>query len=706
MTGVPSGSQVTAAYLYWETLGNGQNGTFNGNNISGIRLGTVTSPCWLPPFIDVYRADVLSLLSPSGNASYPVAFPDSGNFSIAPSTEGAALVIVYTRADLPSKGIVIYDGAYTQTSGTPTFDLTIQGFTTAASISPQAKLTHIVGDGQPFSETLSFNGTTLGSPTNPFGGFQGPLWDDPTFDVSALVPGGASSVTTSVRWPFTPGNSNDCLTWGAVLFSTTTGQTSTATAHVEVLDPVPDLLSGPSVELPNIAANLNDLATKGTPRAGIATDGLAKLVLRFTAPAAAQVTFQLGDENGVAVAGGDDYGNLTDLYGLPLSNAVSIQTTSIGAGKYMAFALYRAPTHFVRNGYNDSSANQRAVTICVTTVRSSTCPSGATTRINIFRPPVVLVHGIWADPTSWDQFSLSSSTDCVDSGPFYACRADYGTQNAANGNQSSDKFNVSAPTVGSAIRQFIANFKRDKHAAAIHADVIAHSMGGDLVRVLPLCNTAVYQDCVFDYFLDSNFRAGDIGRVITIATPHFGSPLANAMWDNRTTSCTFGIWPFTKTATVTDLLAGVNLTIAGAVEDLRENVAPITTLTSHHPPFGIHFFVGTAATADETIVNAKLLQFVNDHCGSVFTGANIRSVFHNNDSDIIVSAPSQRGNLTSGATGTTDFDQHVIHTGKLNRDIHDPITLQIQLPSPPELTLKALGDAVIALLTGGIFIVP
>src|SRR5437879_1984699 len=38
MTGVPAGAQIRAAYLYWETLGNGQIGSFNGTVLSGIPL--------------------------------------------------------------------------------------------------------------------------------------------------------------------------------------------------------------------------------------------------------------------------------------------------------------------------------------------------------------------------------------------------------------------------------------------------------------------------------------------------------------------------------------------------------------------------------------------------------------------------------------------------------------------------------------------
>lgn len=125
MTGVPSGAHVVAAYLYWETLGNGQSGIFNGYSVLGVSLGTVSSPCWSIPLITVYRSDVTGLLSTTGNGAYRVQFPHSGNIDIAPSTEGASLLIVYQGVGLPLTSISVYDGAYTLRTENPTFSLTI-----------------------------------------------------------------------------------------------------------------------------------------------------------------------------------------------------------------------------------------------------------------------------------------------------------------------------------------------------------------------------------------------------------------------------------------------------------------------------------------------------------------------------------------------------------------------------------------------------
>jgi len=108
---------------------------------------------------------------------------------------------------------------------------TMQGFYQAAA-TPIAKLTHIVGNGQPNkSESVSLNGAPLLSlygTLPPFPGIYnqnlisptgGGSWDNPTWSVpTGAVLGNVSSATTSV----TPnGSGSGCVDWGAVIFSTT-----------------------------------------------------------------------------------------------------------------------------------------------------------------------------------------------------------------------------------------------------------------------------------------------------------------------------------------------------------------------------------------------------------------------------------------------------------------------------------------------------
>lgn len=213
--GIPNGATIVAGYLYWETLGNGQSGSFSGHGIAGTPLGTTVSPCWPEPTITVYRADVTSLLAAGGNGSYAVTFPDSGDMSTAPSTEGASLIVVYKADGAKGRTILQYDGAVTipfdgRSVDGSSFSMVISGFPPAPS-KPEARITYVIGDGQGFGSSLSFNGSAL---TNTISGSNGPLWDNLTFDVSNLITTGDTQATT-----FSP-IINDCLTFGAVMFST------------------------------------------------------------------------------------------------------------------------------------------------------------------------------------------------------------------------------------------------------------------------------------------------------------------------------------------------------------------------------------------------------------------------------------------------------------------------------------------------------
>ena len=264
--GVPDGAQVVAAYLYWQTVESsqttyaGQHGFFgpspggptDGYAITGTRLGNPNAPvAWSSggcsgnaqgsKTIRTYRANVLPFLPVDSqgnvlaNGSYVVRLRDSGsNGGGTPLTLGATLVIIYRimHANVPLNSIVIYDGTFAQSNSSSDMEQTIQGFYDAAD-SPVAKLTEIVGNGQPNkNEYVTFNGTNLGSPYGggllpPFPGYYdqgetsetgGGSWDNPTWKVNSLVRAGSGDATATV----TPSASNSgCVSWGAVIMSTT-----------------------------------------------------------------------------------------------------------------------------------------------------------------------------------------------------------------------------------------------------------------------------------------------------------------------------------------------------------------------------------------------------------------------------------------------------------------------------------------------------
>jgi X-X-X-Leu-X-X-Gly heptad repeat protein len=258
-TGVPSGADIVAALLYWETVESsqtafaGQNGFFrpvfaggpaSGYPITGVVLGNPNAPVsWSSggcsgasqgsKTMRVYAADVSRFLpqdaqgNVEANGTYEVSLPDSGsNGGGAPLTLGATLIIIYRAItpSLPLTSVVIYDGAFAPSNSSLSMSQTMQGFYQAAA-GPVSKLTHIVGNGQSNKyQTVSLNGVNLPSLYGnlpPFPGYYNGSWDNPTWSFSGAsnpVKDNDASLTTTV----VPNASNgSCVSWGAVIVSTT-----------------------------------------------------------------------------------------------------------------------------------------------------------------------------------------------------------------------------------------------------------------------------------------------------------------------------------------------------------------------------------------------------------------------------------------------------------------------------------------------------
>ena len=234
IAGIPSGSTVVKAVLYWAIVDTPpenatfKNGTFAGTAITGILIGTDTDPCWgYTTTTYAYRADVTSLVSGNGGyaltgfATGPATPVNSyGEATIPPLCEGASLVVVYSNPASACRDIVIYDGADTINETVSSVSTGMTGFT--ASAAPSAKTTYIVADGQDqFSDDTIFNGVTLASDTTAmpettsFEGSDGKLWDTDTYDVSAYVLAGDTSCTVKLQ------RGSDCLVHTAQVFSVT-----------------------------------------------------------------------------------------------------------------------------------------------------------------------------------------------------------------------------------------------------------------------------------------------------------------------------------------------------------------------------------------------------------------------------------------------------------------------------------------------------
>jgi len=304
MSGVPANADILAAFLYWETISAGPalgvgaiGGKFREQDITVEKaystsslLNPQFSPCWSSGgggdyTLTMYRADVLRFLpaqpDTDDNATgkrlvnnadllkygiplHTVTLPEAGTGNQVPQSAGASLFVVYrdSHPAAPLTTVVLYDGLFVQTQG-QAMTHTIRGFLDAADINPVAKMTHLVGSGAPNSnDQVYFNNQPVTGGLDSFhhtsGGASDRAWSNPTFENLSLAglltdPIYGDSVTTKVDHggQNTP---NDCLSWAAIIFSTTVQDTDQDGVPDGLENAVSGLKEPNDEDLPNVHA--------------------------------------------------------------------------------------------------------------------------------------------------------------------------------------------------------------------------------------------------------------------------------------------------------------------------------------------------------------------------------------------------------------------------------------------------------------------
>lgn len=342
---------------------------------------------------------------------------------------------------------------------------------------------------------------------------------------------------------------------------------------IVLLDPVDSgwLLSGP--QIPN---NPSLLSQSGVTVQGAAADGVTQVLLRIPANSGDSLTVNVLDENGQQESVQNE-GGLFQLGGSPQSaqstlNNVTVANTPNGP---MAFVVYLPPSNFAR-GSQDYNSATRTVTF---QVKSNSNPNYIlTATANILRPPVVLVHGLWGEPGDWDRngFTIPITGIVVSKADYYhpllqgitatSPTYDPGILDLNNIPTSALGFSYNAGdafnpgSVDRQIRQFISNFRHSNNVAAVTADVVAHSMGGDIVRTMALQPWFASND---------TYGHGPIDKLITIGTPHLGTPLATDLLQDASKCVRQHLAKKRNASFITVTINGVP--INGAVGDLQGN---------------------------------------------------------------------------------------------------------------------------------------
>lgn len=296
-----------------------------------------------------------------------------------------------------------------------------------------------------------------------------------------------------------------------------------------LVDPVPQLVLAGTMLGDNTSIGADLLATLGRVVTGVAADGTAEVLVRITGVSAGeQLTVSLNDDTGSLSGSTDEDGAL----GIPgdtafSSNSVSVTAVSTSSGA-MAFAAYRAPIDFPRAGNTtDAASASRSVSIQIQASDGET----AALPVAVLRPPVILIHGIWSSAAeTWGKFSpLYSSTGASSDKRFTVAAVDYSNSVLfSNGTEVSANalgFQFNAVGALSQLSADIESFKNRANplgilVADVQADIVAHSMGGAITR-----SFAVPSDS-YTFYSDDNFLAGSVHKLITIDTPHLGTPVA------------------------------------------------------------------------------------------------------------------------------------------------------------------------------------
>ena len=405
-------------------------------------------------------------------------------------------------------------------------------------------------------------------------------------------------------------------------------------ATVQFIDPNPLLLDG----VQNVVTDPDSLANRGTTATGAAADGVTPVLIRV-AGNNASVTFSLtsGDpaDGGLTVVG--DTG--------PGDTSVDVPTVLSG-GTNWAFAIYWAPLDFTSTFTTISS---RTIQIQV----SGSCGTN-TVSFQLVRPPVVLVHGIWDKPiTAWVQSGFSNY---LGSAGLTIEMADYGPNNGAG-------FNPSLPfaqnILAQAVSVAIINAKQDlrtNNIAVTQVDVVGHSMGGLATRAY-----AQYQETTNPL----NLMKGDIHKLITIGTPHYGSCLANFFTSvPPAVVLAFNLWGHP---------------VDGAVNDLRVDSGALNLLgPTKFPGYAIAGYNGGLISPTEIALDAALATAAFPYHTSVqdLLGAS---------NDTVVSVGSQYGGLIPDQNA--ELFAGVVHTAVIPSDVGETASTIIQ-----ERTLQLLQD--------------
>ena len=371
---------------------------------------------------------------------------------------------------------------------------------------------------------------------------------------------------------------------------------------------------------------------------GFVADGVTKLLLRtptFTKRGKVTIEITPIENNSVDP---HHVGSLCNALnqnqtGNPL--VVSLEQNPYNKSEYKGFALLTSPIDFVRKDQAEDLLKGFYDPRKINIKTSYTFDDGeiikSVQKIELHRPPVILLHGLHSKRTPWKWKVINDPR-------FFVEIPDYELSNG-------DSFIDNVPKVRKFISDAIHQL-RYSNIAATQADVFGHSMGGLLLRLYSTNELDSYKT---NFIRRDNFEQGDIHKLITVNTPHYGSQVSTLMvdYDNNET---YSGWIGRLFSKYWD--KEIRCMNCGAVRDLRPDSEILRLLNSKKVSLPVHAFYGVNGDSADSpsgygttkrnlikIGGLAALKCIDYKPSNLFFGTN----------DAVVSAVSQRGGLHDDA---------------------------------------------------------
>ena len=406
---------------------------------------------------------------------------------------------------------------------------------------------------------------------------------------------------------------------------------------------------------------------------GIVADGVSRILI--IANYDNQLKFSVTGPSNI------DYGSLNSINELksindmtdPKSNSIVADPINFKhhrKGSVVA-VIYKGP-HYINMKKN---TKHLAVTISVSDIKKKYIQENII--IKVYRVPVILVHGVWSDPEgSWENTGFKQSLECHG---FWVATVDYKEHNAKTFDPYAEP-EIGNPAIAALKSRILEVLDRcnKQHISVSKVDIIAHSMGGLIAR--GLCQQNGYK-------AKENYMKGQIRRLITIGSPHFGAGLAGILYrqkDNWYSSKDkfIALWNSNyekdcKSSQLKDIYSKVYAPIdKGAVESLAPDSAAYSNL---HPTSVKSYAIAGSWKPEATMSHKDLEEYYRNILGNPFFSLDRDGLY--GDNDLQVSVSSQLGGLDGKRRRSVDKNppkygaiyENTLHSSLFKKDDNDKV---------------------------------